>query len=240
MRQNQSDWLFLKRYSNATTAAEVIRRSRIARRSGVVTPKIKSITSNHTVAFERINGDCGIGLLQKTTLRELIAPLIELHKIDQNKLPRFDPFFRIDPRVAALSIPRGLVLEIQKRKQVEIPVTGIVHGDFHLGQLIRESSGKCWIIDLDDMATGSPEVDLGNLAANLATHPATMGDSVSASLRYWENQISLAWIELGQVYQENWLRYFMHIALIRRTLKRFEAGDDSLIGDCMSTLLVPG
>ncbi len=240
MRQNQSGRVFSKRYPDAATTAEVIRRSRIARHGGVITPSITSVNNNHTVEFERIDGECGIELLQKNRLRDLIAPLIELHKIDQDKLPRFDTFLRIDPRVAAFSIPEALVLEIQKRKKVAFPVTGVVHGDFHLGQLIRDSSGKCWIIDLDDMATGSPEADLGNLAAYLATHPATMGDSVSASLRYWENQITGAWNDLGQIYQENWLQYFMHVALIRRTLKRVESGDDSLMGDCMSTLLTPG
>lgn len=240
MRQHQSGRLFSKRYPNAATAAEVIRRSKVVRRSGGVTPNIKSVKNNHTVEFEHIDGECGIELLEKTKIRELIAPLIDLHKTDQNKLPLFDPFLRIDPRVATFSIPQELIREIQIRKRAVFPVTGVVHGDFHLGQLIKDSSGKCWIIDLDDMATGPPEADLGNLTAYLATHPATMGDSVPISLRYWKNQITGSWNDLGQIYQENWLRYFTHVALIRRTLKRLEAGDNSLMGDCISTLLASG
>lgn len=239
MRQNQSGRSFSKRYLNAATTAEVIRRTRIARLNGVVTPNINAVKNNHTIQFERIDGECGIQLLQKTSLRELIAPLIALHDIDHAKFPRFDPFLRIDPRVAALSIPHGLVQEINKRKHIEFPTTGIVHGDFHLKQLIRDTDGHCWVIDLDDLAIGPIEADLGNLAAYLATHPATMGDSMSTSLRYWKQQIMGAWNDLGQTYQENWLRYFMQVALIRRTLKRLEAGDDSLIGECMNTLLSP-
>ncbi len=237
MKQDQFSRLFAKRYPNAATTAELIRRTSIARLNGVITPNIEAVKNNHTILFERIDGEFGIELLQRASLSELIAPLIELHYIDQAEFPRFDPFLRIEPRVAALSIPPGLIKEINKRKEVEFPITGIVHGDFHLGQLIRESDGKCWILDLDDLASGPIEADLGNLAAYLATSPDTMGESVSTSLCYWKNKITSAWNDLGQTYQENYFLYFMQLALIRRTLKRIEAGDDSLIEQCMYALL---
>ena len=39
----------------------------------------------------------------------------------------------------------------------------IVHGDYHVGQILIESvTGDVWLLDLDDLALDQPESDLGN------------------------------------------------------------------------------
>lgn len=240
MSQDHASRSFSKQYPDTLTAAEVVRRSNVARQAGVITPKVLAVKKHTTIAFERIDGECGIGLVKSTDLSRLLSPLVKLHKIDQRQLPEFNPFLRIDPRMEELSIPSELLVEIRKLKQVAIPHNGVVHGDFHMGQLICDSADRCWVIDFDDMSLGPPEADLGNLIAYLGTHPATMGDSLSASLSYWQRQIEAAWNELGQVYEDERLQYFMQVALIRRSLKRCEAGDCSLVRDCISVLLASG
>lgn len=221
-------------------ALEVVRRSTTARQAGVITPDVIAVKNSRTIEFEWIDGDCGIELLQTTALSKILSPLVKLQKMDQQNLTRFNPFSRIDPRVEVLSIAPEMHREIQTLKQVEITENGVVHGDFHLRQLLCDSKGHCWVIDLDDMALGPPEVDLGNLVAYLATHPTIMSDSLLNSLTYWQHEIAAAWSDLGQVCDEDSLRFFIKASLIRRTLKRCEAGDYSLMRDCTNALLAFG
>ena len=56
-----------------------------------------------------------------------------------------------------------------------------VHGDFNIGQLLRDGD-RTWVIDVDTLALGSPSVDLAAYAANMHNGRTDDDQAVRATL----------------------------------------------------------
>lgn len=119
----------------------------------------------------------------KATLRGCVAKLAEFHeagvRVDPSSLSLFDPFSKIRPRIGNCPDPQLSSIAAKLSAQIEEALafwdlddayTTLVHGDFHAGQVIFcRDGGECHIVDLDDVAIGMRESDLGNLIAHAST-----------------------------------------------------------------------
>lgn len=224
---------FVKVFATAAEAGEAIRRSALARSAGVPTPGAQAGPNSMSVAFDRIDGDSGIGLVDLCGLAGLLGPLAALHRTPAQGLAPYDPFLRIRPRLAEAP-DSGVDAALLARVGAGLPRGGVaLHGDFHAGQLIRDSRGDVWIVDLDDMAVGPAEADLGNFAAHLATRPETGVAPLRTSLEHWCDRVCAAWptpCDRGLV-----VRY-MRIAALRRALKLRERGDRNLLPELLTLM----
>lgn len=199
---------FPKGYSSAAKAATARARSLAARRAGVPTPAVLGQAGPKILSFERIDAR------GQPSLAEIVRVVAHLHRMSGNGLGRFDPFLRIRPRLAGAPARIGAMAEELMARDAALhwPKCAAIHGDLHLGQVVRDSSGKVWLIDLDDMALAPPEADLGNLAAWLATQvPGRLGDLAQGALE----RVSA----LARDADRTWTGHFCQIALVRRGLK---------------------
>jgi aminoglycoside phosphotransferase (APT) family kinase protein len=112
-----------------------------------------------------------------------------------------------------------------------LPKATAVHGDFHAGQLIMDSAGRVWLLDLEDLATGAPESDLGNFAAHLATRPETRRGPIQQGFEHWLGHTLEAYRSIGGVGHSGLAHSHGRIALIRRALKLRERGDPSVLSE---------
>ncbi|OAI04392.1 hypothetical protein A1353_13400 [Methylomonas methanica] len=63
-----------------------------------------------------------------------------------------------------------LLTELQQhRPEFEMP--GLIHGDFHIDQLLVLPDGRLALFDYDELALGDPLLDLANFAADLYNYP---------------------------------------------------------------------
>jgi Phosphotransferase enzyme family len=141
-------------------------------------------------------------------------------------LQSFKPFRLVDRRLNAL--PPGRLSLGNRRLAGEIraqlgaclatfPMTGPVHGDLHARQVIQDkTTGVWWLIDLDDVALGSPEVDIGNFCAHIASTPAINGTSVNHA---FEIMTALCLDTYDGSLAQRSINLFGSAALVRRALK---------------------
>lgn len=211
---------FLKSFPAADDAREAARRANDLAALGVATPTAR-LSGGRDVSFRRIDGVSGLRLAQRPP-EEWLRPLTGLHRARLAGAAAYDPILRIRPRVHLISHSGvGAALE---RLGGGAPLGGaLLHGDFHLGQLVRSVDGAVWIIDLDDLATGPPDADIGNLIANLATQPE-LGGTFEDRLTRWRATIISCWRVVGGEPELPALDRFIALALIRRHLKLREAG----------------
>jgi hypothetical protein len=204
---------FKKRYPSATAADVALRRSHAARRVGVPTPAVLARIGRLVLSFERIAAS------DPPSLAQMVKLLHCLQTLPPDGLARFDPFLRIRPRLdLAPTRTRDLVSALMARDAALCwPQSTVVHGDFHPGQTIRDSAGKVWLLDLDDLALAPPEADLGNLAAWLATQAEGNLDAGAKA--------ALAMVlALSPTANPALTGHFCQIALVRRALKLAERG----------------
>lgn len=207
---------FIKKYGNAGAAASAIDRASILRSQDISTPDARPGKIETEVAFEHIDGISGQRLLD-ASLRDLLRPLARLHTTKVEGLPKFDPWLRIRPRLSSDLRERFRSILCQT-----VPVGGnTLHGDFHVGQLIRDRHGRVWIVDLDDLAVGPPEADLGNFIAHVATTGSESG--FDERLVKIQSGVMSVWQGAGSLNLEA-LESFWKIAILRRHLKLREAG----------------
>lgn len=207
---------FRKLHADAVLAAEILRRSDALRAAGVPTPRALPGDRPEELAFQHIDGNTGFPLL-RLPMEQLLAPLALLHRTDVSVLPPLDPLRRITPRIGSLNRPDFAALTPAP------PGDAVVHGDFHVGQLLLDERGKMWIVDLDDMARGHPASDLANFIAHLATSDAIGGD-FRARLNECALEVAHAWTALGREFDPAAFDAHLRIALVRRHLKLREAG----------------
>jgi len=169
----------------------------------------------------------------------LVAPLVVLHgaEVVQMELDTFDPWRRIHPRIAhpGCSNNQELMNEIasvipvlkqdgamlaESQPAAYVPV----HGDYHVGQLLFDLPlGLPWLLDLDDIARGHRESDIGNFAAHCAT-TTDMGflgvlndfTMLSSALHACYADISGINLNVG------WINFYGAVAMLRRALKLIE------------------
>lgn len=215
----------MKRHPDAATAAVARRRSTALCAAGLATPYARQGTDERDVVFERIDGETGQRLVD-TDLGPILSAVARLHRSRVPGLPAYDPFRRIRPRLA-------LATRIPVREILAEPVqrgTATLHGDLHVGQLIRDARGKVWIVDLDDMAAGPPEADLANFAAHLATSPGSPGIAHAA------DRVTTAWRRLGERHDDKVFARFLRFALVRRHLKLRQSGRPDHEADVLAYL----
>ncbi len=158
---------------------------------GVPTPPAIQYGKSGEVWFPFLAGVGGLERLVEEgpdTLSNLLGPVVQLHKIPiPDRLEAFDPFARIVERVRGPDDAAIDSLAEKYRRSLPAPkVTGIIHGDFHAGQLLTDNSHQVWLLDLEDLAVGPGEADIGNFAAHLATRPETRKQRrLDSSIGYW-------------------------------------------------------
>ncbi|TQV83330.1 phosphotransferase family protein [Denitrobaculum tricleocarpae] len=219
---------FYKRVSGPVEAGDLIVRASELSRAGGKTPVPGYCPDRSAVNFPMIEGASGVALIDQVALSYLLAPLQPLRRAGISELPPFDPFAKITVRLNAKT-PQWLRARLGALKDMPFEADGVVHGDFHCGQMILDESGNLWLVDLDDMAQGPVEVDLGNFAAHLATRPETRRRRLAEGLPFWAEQVQKAWDELGEVCNPTLFRRHVDIAVIRRALKLHDARGDSEI-----------
>ncbi|MEZ5912486.1 MAG: phosphotransferase [Paracoccaceae bacterium] len=215
--------VFRKSYCNTGKAQLALQRAAWLRREGIRTPAGRPGQIACQVDFDRIAGVSGIDLLAAAPMVDLLAPLGMLQGVRAGDVPRFDPLLRIRPRLMA-GVADWLGRALGRLRPATTGGTVLLHGDFHLGQLIRDRTGEVWLIDLDDLAAGPQEADLGNVIAHLATSGPAARGGFDRSLAFWRDAVLAAWFALGRGCDPALVDRFLRLALIRRHLKLREAG----------------
>lgn len=220
----------IKRLPPMMPVETLVQRTRTLRRAGVATPAAGPGPMAGEVRFDRIEGTAGLTLIvgeREAALDPILEALAVLHCAPSDKLPSFRADAKIRPRLGPGS-PAWIAPALDRWLPRGARRTATLHGDFHAGQLIRDHAGRVWILDLDDLAAGPPEADLGNFAAHLATRPESRCPTVAEGFETWLGAIlraypgatdpDLAWAH-GR------------IALIRRALKLAERGEDAVLAE---------
>ena len=171
----------------------------------------------------------------------LLEPLVQLHRADPAglELRPLDIWHRISPRLrddTDLSSNRktDLIASLYTRLREHqaaflqtYDLTSVpVHGDFHVNQIIvAQQGGEPWLLDLDDMALGQPEFDLGNFIANLVTSADLQFDGVMQDYRVLKAMLCPAYVAHGgRLPEPNFIDFYSAVSLLRRALKFYEAG----------------
>lgn len=162
-------------------------------------------------------------------------PLAKLHNANAADLlvPRLDAQRRITPRLskAGSAAPPGApalagVLSDLVSTSARHLRSVLVHGDFHLRQLIRPTDRNDYVlVDLDDLAIGPAESDLGNCIAHLTTSEDADSTGIEVTIRGLIPRFVSGYRETSPVHLDyNAIRLFAALALVRRALKFTERG----------------
>jgi Phosphotransferase enzyme family len=220
-----------KRYANREQASLAVARAEQLLAGGVPTPRALLHRQGRMVMFPRIAGRSGrdISTQDIQQVASLLLSVVKLHALNPlPALPVFDPLAKITARSAA-GLDPGLcrlidgALEVISRSP---KASCVVHGDLHVGQFVLGSSETAWLVDLDDMALGDSESDLGNFAAHLVTRTFTtapieaMRQCLAESCDSYARAGGRVDMELADAYGR--------IALVRRAMKQREHGSDTL------------
>lgn len=261
--------LFKKTYPPARARAATLAatRSQSLFERGLPTPP--GLREPSGVAFSRIAGPTafedwrdGRAAEHARLIAEIVVPLVRLHRMSRRdlRLRRHDPWRRIAPRLAdgsaaaislgphRCSIMRRLATAVETQLAACRGLTrrpALVHGDYHLRQLIRPQGAQGYVVvDLDDLAAGAPESDIGNCIAHLVTSPELWPGPIAAGARCLAAQLADAYAAAGgRQLEMNQVQLYVAAGLIRRSLKlaerrrptslleRIEAAARELIGE---------
>jgi hypothetical protein len=199
---------FEKLYPSVEAADAAFQRSLSARRSGVPTPAVQGRNGPMRLSFDRVVASA------PPTLAQMVKALQTLHRMPPDRLTRFDPFLRIRPRLGGAPLHiQAFVRDLEAQDAaLHWPATAVIHGDFHPGQTIQDRSGTVWLLDLDDLALGPTEADLGNLSAWIATRS-------EGSLETQARNAMTEVLALAPQANPVLTRHFQKVALARRALK---------------------
>lgn len=209
---------FYKRVSGPAEAGRLIAWAHQIAEAGGTTPVPEYCPGRGALAFPIIDGKTGVALLDDVALPRLLSPLRSVRRARIADLLPHNPFIKVTARLRP-DTPSWLTSRIEYLESRPLRGSEVVHGDFHCGQVIQDEAGCLWLVDLEDMARGSVEVDLGNFAAHLATRPETRQENLSESVRYWTSRVREAWDRLGEPCDPALFWRAVDIALIRRALK---------------------
>jgi Phosphotransferase enzyme family len=217
--------VFEKRYPSAARARAALRRSVVARMAGVPTPAARPGEASTSLLFDWVEAKA------PPSLPQLIRAVGRLGRMATDGLNRFDPFLRIRPRLdLASSGIREMHAElVAQNATLDWPAETVIHGDFHPGQCLQDWSGKVWLVDLDDLALGPPEADLGNLAAWIATRAR---GNLDAQAKIAMDEVTAHAPKLDPAL----IGHFCRIALLRRALKLAGKGQHWALGQIASSI----
>ncbi len=223
--------------------------------AGVPTPPATLDQRANEVSFPWIDGrplrqmfadkDCAIHVSQlvgKRWICELaLRALIKLHHATARRdaLGEFHPWQKTDERILrgiksgdpAFIKAANRVAEWKRELDEQVsdhsgPPLSIVHGDLHVGQMICEQTTRSvWLLDLDDIAIGPSEADLGNFVAHFVTDQTLFGGQPAEG--FWPLAAMLIEIydELSDTpIEPEKVSTFGAVALLRRALKLAENG----------------
>ena len=180
-------------------------------------------------------------------MASLMTALHQLHRVpaDCLALRPLDVTRRIAPRLETPGANTSLFRYFLKLRSELKAFSGLtpdhpVHGDLHVGQLLIDKNDQVWIVDLDDLATGQIESDLGNFCAHLASHPEFTFNGILSSWDYW-SKIVMHSYQVSSGCPPNWkcMRLYGALALLRRALKITErAGDNIDYQSCLPEQII--
>lgn len=226
-----------KRVADPGSARQLVRWTGALRAAGLPTPEARLEPAGDVLVFPAIEGAGGLALVVAggpPVLPGLLRPLLALHRASLAGLVPFDPRRKIDPRLSADDPPALRQEAAEQLAAIPSPSGAIsVHGDFHVDQVIRDAGGTVWLLDLDDLAAGVPESDLGNFAAHLATRPETRSGPVRQGLGRWLDRTLGAYRAIGGEADAGLAKRHGRVALIRRALKLRECGDASVLDELL-------
>jgi aminoglycoside phosphotransferase len=97
-----------------------------------------------------------------------ILPVVNLPQHLQEWRKKVDKLSHAYPAIQpALTL---LLTELQQNLP-ELEMPGLIHGDFHIDQLLVLPNGRLALFDYDELALGDPLQDLANFAADLYNYP---------------------------------------------------------------------
>jgi len=235
-----------KRFSTPENALVVFHRTRLLRRHDINTPDVARCQSDdRTLVFDAINGRNGFDVLVhrgSAALMPMLSLLQELHGVtSEYSQHQYDPLRRIRPRLETLRCAKfaayceQLVIQLKRYPRTTPQVW--LHGDFHARQLVFDVTDQPWILDLDDMASGDAEADLGNFAAHLTTSAPFWQSTLTKCLEDWVRDIAAAYRHNADPVDDQLTLLYGHLALVRRALKLQERGDRSLLTQIDKELL---
>lgn len=217
--------LFYKRVESPVEAERLIDRAHRITRAGGHTPAAEYCPGLNAVAFPAIDGSAGVALIDRAGLSELLVPLQAVRRSGVPGLPVHDPLAKVTQRLG-VDAPHWLTERVAYLADMITDTGGVVHGDFHCGQLIRDGAGVVWVIDLEDMARGPVEADLGNFVAHLATRAETRRADFAEGIRFWSERVLSVWGRLGETCDPALFWRYVDIALTRRALKLRDERDE--------------
>ena len=184
----------VKSYAHcAQSGAVIARRAEALCRAGVTTPQASFNKQTNKLCSRWIEGPTGRGLFlslptitdanditrHSELLTRAIEPLRELRALSPKglKLSPLEPLAKIDPRLQQRAWLSSSLWQTACSCRADIADkwrqpddAAVVHGDFHLGQIIFDQQTlKVWLLDLDDMTLGPAEFDLANFIAHFVT-----------------------------------------------------------------------
>jgi hypothetical protein len=226
-----------KTFDSQLEATAAVDRARALQSAGILTPLASLEEGGRMVSFARVEGQCGS--MDASGNAALLAPAAQLHAMTPpDGLPRYDPLIRIRPRLrgAADAEVEGVIAVIMTDIEAAPPGEHTIHGDLHLGQMIVDSQGEVWLLDLDDMAIGHAEADLGNFSAHLATRQRDVEAPPLGAMRLVLKETLKTYRTLRCEGCRSLADAYGRLALIRRALKFRERGDGHLLKKLMDVL----
>lgn len=118
----------------------------------------------------------------------------------------------------------ALAHKFEARLEADMPPrqfsAGLVHGDLHAGQFVFDEGGNAWLLDLDDVAIGPPELDIANIAAHAVTSLDIFYGQVELGFIYLTSHLAAHYERAGgDALDPDVIRVFGASCLLRRAMK---------------------
>ncbi|MCP5178356.1 MAG: phosphotransferase [Pseudomonadales bacterium] len=256
MHFDQENGIVIRGLTNRRTTPDVLsHRASTLFADGLRTPPIAVNGDGATLVMPLIPGITGLkhfaALIQATAgwnqladaqLDLLMKPMVALHRLPAHnlQLDEHQPFARIDARLHARRVRPELLPDLREARELLGRLTAataqrqhrhatLIHGDYHPSQLILTLPNECpWLLDLEDLARGAPEVDLANLCAYVATNPSLAAGNPAQTLRHLLRRCAARYTALGgTIPRAELLHLHAAVTLLRRALKLEAAGADT-------------
>lgn len=211
----------------------------------LVFPWIKGRSGRELLRHERTGAtDTGWDAVSDQLFAAFLKPLSKLHSTDPNGigLASLDPWRKVYPRLRDRINGRPnieLILDIAWSTYLylkdfledvhstdALSAQPLIHGDFHVGQILFEPhADSAWLLDTDDAALGPAEYDLGNFIAHIVTSEDLYVGDIAVGFAQLQRRVCALYAELsGHSSDRTLVTLYGTSALLRRALKLLERG----------------